>query len=114
MQLQDYVLENQKIVELVSNRVPGDSKIDMYYGTLDYATSRFNTILLKLSQDKILELDHRKEVRECFEAIQSFYNNVIRYTEWPPLFKHVVAMVLHHIGTKKIPKIKKLLQLLDN
>ena len=57
MQLQDYVLENQKIVELVSNRVPGDSKIDMYYGTLDYATSRFNTILLKLSQDKILELD---------------------------------------------------------
>ena len=53
MNLKDFVLENQKIIELVKDRVGGQHDVDMYYGTLDYATSRFHTILLKLSQDKI-------------------------------------------------------------
>ena len=48
MNLKDYVQENQKVINLVNDRVPGDSKVDMYYGTLDYATARFHSILLRL------------------------------------------------------------------
>ena len=52
MNLKDFVVENQKVIALVKDRVPGNEQVDMYYGTLDYATARFNTILLKLSQDR--------------------------------------------------------------
>ena len=55
MMLEDYVKQNQKIIQAIKDRVPGDSQVDMYYGTLDYATARFNTILLKLSQDRLME-----------------------------------------------------------
>ena len=58
MILEDFVKENQKIIELIKDRVGGDNTIDMYYGTLDYATARFNTILIKISQDRILEQHH--------------------------------------------------------
>ena len=114
MQLKDYVLENEKIIQAIRNRTPGDERLDMYYGTLDYATARFHTILLKLSQDRILAQEHALEVLECFEAIQAFYSNVKRYESWPKLFRHVVGMVLHGIGTRRIPKIKRLLDKLNN
>jgi hypothetical protein len=110
----DYVLENEKIIQAIRDRTPGDERLDMYYGTLDYATARFHTILLKLSQDRILEQEHAVEVMECYEAIQAFYSNVKRYEAWPKFFKHIVGIVLHGIGTRKIPKIKQLLQRLDN
>ena len=59
MNLEDFVIKNQKIIELVKDRVGGKTDVDMYYGTLDYATARFNTILLKLSQvdQKILSVN---------------------------------------------------------
>ena len=114
MILEDFVKENQKVIDLIKDRVGGDSTIDMYYGTLDYATARFHTILLKLSQDKILEADNIKEVEECYNAIQDFYNNVEKY-RWGPWWTRLFAkMKLHRIGTKRIPKIKKLLEKLDN
>ena len=50
MNLKEFVLENKKVIDLVKDKVPGDDAVDMYYGTLDYATARFNTILIKLSQ----------------------------------------------------------------
>ena len=53
--LQQEIKHNQKIMQAIKDRVPGDDQVDMYYGTLDYATARFNTILLKLSQDRLLE-----------------------------------------------------------
>jgi len=110
----DYVLENQKIIQAIRDRTPGDERLDMYYGTLDYATARFHTILLKLSQDRILEQEHAVEVMECYEAIQAFYSNVKRYEAWPKFFKRIVAIVLHGIGTRRIPKIKRLLNQVNN
>ena len=110
----DYVLENQKIIQAIRDRTPGDEPLDMYYGTLDYATARFHTILLKLSQDQILAQEHALEVIECFEAIQAFYNNVKRHEAWPKFFRHIVAIVLHGIGTRRIPKIKRLLNQVNN
>jgi hypothetical protein len=114
MQLKDYVLENEKIIQAIHDRLPGDPKLDMYYGTLDYATARFHTILLKLSQDRIMEQEHALEVMECFQAIQSFYSNLKRYEAWPKFFKHIVGMMLHGIGTRRIPKIKRLLERVNN
>ena len=114
MQLKDYVLENRKIIQAMQERTPGDERLDMYYGTLDYATARFHTILLRLSQDRILAQEHALEVMECYEAIQAFYSNVKRYEAWPKFFKHIVAIVLHGIGTRRIPKIKRLLKQVNN
>jgi hypothetical protein len=110
----DYVLANQEIVKRITDRLPGDLKLDMYYGTLDYATTRFNTILLKLSQDQVLAQEHQVEVHECFEVIQSFYRNVQRYDAWPKPFKFIIGIVLHGIGIRRIPKIKRLLELVNN
>ena len=114
MNLKDFVLKNQKIIELVRDRVGGENVVDMYYGTLDYATARFNTILIKLSQDKIKQVEHTTEVLECFNAIQDFYNNVQRYRFWPWFARPFVKLNLHGIGTRRIPKIKNLLEKLDN
>ena len=114
MQLKDYVLANQNVRRMVQDRIPGDTQLDMYYGTLDYATARFDTILLKLSQDRLLEQEHRFELHECYEAIQSFHRNVVRYKWWPRLFRYIIGIVLHGIGTRRIPKIKRLLERVNN
>ena len=114
MNLKDFVLENRKIIELVKDRTGGKEDVDRYYGTLDYATARFNTILLKLSQDKIKEVEHTTEVLDCFNAIQDFYNNVQRYRFWPKITRPLIKLNLYGIGTRRIPKIKNLLQKLDN
>jgi len=114
MNLTDFVLENQKIIELVKDRVGGENVVDKYYGTLDYATARFNTILIKLSQDKIKQVEHTTEVLDCFNAIQDFYNNVQRYRFWPRIIRPLIRLNLHGIGTRRIPKIKNLLEKLDN
>ena len=114
MTSKDYVLENEKIIQAIRDRTPGDERLDMYYGTLDYATARFHTILLRLSQDRIMEQEHQVEVIECFEDIQAFYSNVKRYEAWPKFFRHIVAIVLHGIGTRRIPKIKRLLNQVNN
>jgi len=114
MNLKDFVLENQKIIELVRDKVAGENDVDMYYGTLDYATARFHTILIKLSQDKIKQIEHTTEVLDCFNAIQDFYNNVQRYRFWPKIVRPLIKLNLYGIGTRRIPKIKNLLEKLDN
>ena len=114
MELKDFVLENQKVIDLVTDRTGGNTQVDMYYGTLDYATTRFHTILIKISQDRILEEIHSKDVKECFDTIQDFYNNVQRYRFWPGFMKPFIKAKLHWIGKKRIPAIKKLLNRLEN
>ena len=49
MSLKDYVVANQELMQFIKDRTPGNSREDMFYGTLDFAAARFNTILLKLS-----------------------------------------------------------------
>ena len=114
MNLKDFVLRNQEIIEFINDRVGGNETIDKYYGTLDYATARFHTILVKISQDKILEAENQSEVLECFNAIQDFYKNVQRYRFWPRITRPFLKLVIHGIGTRRIPKIKKLLEKLNN
>ena len=108
MTFEDYVKNNQKIIQRIKDRTPGEEIIDMYYGTLDYAVSRFNSILLKLSQDKIKEQDYILEVKECYKAIQDFDKNVERFEDWPRFVRPVFKVILHGIGSRRIPKIKNL------
>jgi len=111
MNVDDYVKANKEVVEFVQNAVPG--AIDKYVGTLDYATARFNTILLKISQDPLMLDEYMPEARQCFVAIQSFYKNTQRLIAWPWLVKPVAKVTLHFIGTRQIPKIKRLLDKVD-
>ena len=112
MYVNDYVRANKEVIEFVQNAVPG--AIDKYVGTLDYATARFNTILLRLSEDPIMLDEFMPEARDCFDAIQSFYANTQRLITWPWMFKPVAKVMLHGIGTRRIPKIKRLMDRVDN
>ena len=50
MNFREYVESNQTVVQFVKDAMPGEN--DKYIGTLDYATARFNTILLRLSEER--------------------------------------------------------------
>ena len=112
MYVNDYVRANKKVIEFVQNAVPG--AIDKYVGTLDYATARFNTILLRLSEDPVMLDEFMPEARDCFDAIQAFHTNTRRLVTWPWLLKPLVRVMLHGIGTRRIPKIKRLLDKVNN
>jgi len=114
MDLAYYVTQNQELIDDIKSRTPGQDDVDMYYGTLDYATARFHTILIQVSQDRILEEIHSKDVLECFNTIQEFYKNVQRYRFWPGFMRPFMKAKLHWIGKKRIPAIKKLLNRLEN
>ena len=114
MKLDQYVIENKKVIELVKNKSLNDPVLGKYYGTLDYATARFNSILLKLSQDRLLEDKLSSDVRDCFDIIQKFYTYVRRYESWPFFAKPFIKTVLHGIGTRQIPTIKKLLNRVEH
>jgi hypothetical protein len=83
MNYENYVKQNQKIIQSIKDRTPGDDQVDMFYGTLDVATARFHTILLKISQDRLAEDRLANDVDYCFKAIQDFYKNVERFRFWP-------------------------------
>jgi len=106
MNLNDIVKSNEEILQLIEKDHPG--RMNMYIGTLDTAMSRLNTTLIKLSQDKVLEQEHTAEVVDCQEAIQSFYKNTLRLRDWHWITRPLIKLILHGIGTRKIPKIKRL------
>ena len=112
MNLDHYVRENKNVIDFVNRSVPG--AIDKYVGTLDYATARFNTILIKLSQDPLLLDKLHPEVQECFDAIQSFYYFTQKFLAWPYWLKPIARFMLYVIGTLRIPKIKFLLEKINN
>ena len=110
--IEDYVKGNKEVIDFVQNAVPG--AVDKYVGTLDYATARFNTALIKISEEPLMLDEFMPEARDCYDAIQAFYQNTQRLITWPWIFKPVAKLVLHSIGTRQIPKIKQLLDKVDN
>jgi hypothetical protein len=112
MNFREYVESNQTVVQFVKDAMPGEN--DKYIGTLDYATARFNTILLRLSEDPLKADQHRQDVIECLEIIQSFYTNTKKYINSNKLFKPFYKLILHYKGTIHIPKIKILLEKINN
>ena len=67
MHIDDYVRANKEVIKFVQNAVPG--AIDKYVGTLDYATARFNTTLLKISQEPLMLDEHMPEARDCLNPV---------------------------------------------
>ena len=112
MDFREYVKQNQTVIQFVKDVTPGE--IDKYTGTLDYASARFNTILLKLSQDPLRADEHSHEIEECFRVIQNFYIDTKRYLTWPYLLKPIMKLKLHWSGTTQVPKIKFLLEKINN
>ena len=89
-----------------SNGIKPETK---YVGTLDYATAKFNTILLRLAEHPLTIDEHTSELLDCHFAIQHFYKNTKRLMTWPKITHSILRLNLHGIGTRKIPKVKKLL-----
>tara|TARA_Y100000592_G_scaffold99230_1_gene174510 strand:+ start:305 stop:643 length:339 start_codon:yes stop_codon:yes gene_type:complete len=112
MNFEQYVEGNQAIMQFVKDATPGEN--DKYVGTLDYATARFNTILLRLSNDPLQADIHRNDVQECFDVIQSFYKYTMRLVNWPRFLQPLVKLILHVQGKLGIPKIKLLLDKINN
>tara|TARA_A100001391_G_scaffold202969_2_gene194048 strand:+ start:180 stop:569 length:390 start_codon:yes stop_codon:yes gene_type:complete len=112
--LESYVTGNKKILDWLKDKNHNNEFLGKYYGTLDYATARFNTILLKLSQDKIKEQETKDDVALCFKIIQDFYRYTVKYSKATVFTRWYYANCLHGLGINQIPKVKKLLQKLDN
>jgi hypothetical protein len=112
MDFRSYVERNQAVVDFVKDVTPGH--IDKYTGTLDYACARFNTILLKLSQHPLKADAHKNDVEECFDIIQSFYGYTKRLINAHWIFGPAFKLILHYKGKVHIPKIKRLLERINN
>ena len=122
MNLNNFVEANKEIINFVGDwnadenvRQSSDlnsSPIKLetkYIGTLDHATARFNTILLRLAEHPLTIDEHTSELLDCHFAIQHFYKNTKRLMTWPKITHSILRWNLHGIGTRKIPKIKNLL-----
>jgi len=112
MDFRSYVERNQKVIDFVNDVTPGH--IDKYTGTLDFACARFHSILLKLSQDPLKADAHRNDVDECFDIIQSFYLYSVRLTQAHWAVKPLLKLILHFKGKIQIPKIKILVDKINN
>ena len=122
MNLNNFVEANKEIINFVgdwnadenvrqsSYLNSGPIKLETkYIGTLDYATAKFNTILLRLAEHPLTIDEHTSELLACHFAIQHFYKNTKRLMTWPKITHSILRLNLHGIGTRKIPKIKNLL-----
>ena len=122
MNLTSFIEANKEIIEFVSEwnadedirkcsyqNNGGIKPETKYVGTLDYATARFNTILLRLAEHPLTIDEHTSELLACHFAIQHFYKNTKRLITWPKITHSILRLNLHGIGTRKIPKIKNLL-----
>jgi len=112
MDFKSYVQRNQRVIDFVHDVTPGH--IDKYIGTLDHACARFNSILLKLSQDVLKADEHSDDVQECFDIIQNFYLYTVRLTQTHWLLHPIIKFILHYKGKVQIPKIKNLLDKIHN
>ena len=114
MDLDNLLKSNKEIIAYVNNW-PGMSQplhinnnflLTPYIGTLDIATARFNSFLLRLSEHKLLQKQFQPDVLECQKTIKKFYKNTLRLKTFPKFFIPFFKWRLHRLGIRKIPKIK--------
>ena len=104
-----YVMDNQPIQQFLLDRLPGQN--DKFFGTLDKALERFNSILLKLSQDPILAQEHNHKVIQCQNAIHDFYHYTCKLTNTENWFKkNLLQDPFTQDRNKKYSKDKKTFQ----
>jgi len=81
----------------------------MLTASLDVAISRLNTILLRLIQHPLEAQQYQSEVNLCQQAIDDFFGLIVDIDTWPTITHWWWRWRLHWVGTKKIPRIKILL-----
>ena len=109
--LKSYIVKNQNYLNYVRSLQPQNEK---WTGTVDYAVARFNTALLRLINEPLKLYEYNDQLFECQKIIDSFVENIRRYHEWPAVSKWLPGIMIHYIGTRKIPHIKKLLNILND
>lgn len=109
--LKSYIVENQKNLKYVRSLQPQNKK---WTGTVDYAVARFNTALLRLIQEPLKLYEYNDDLVECQKIIDSFVENIRRYHKWPFVFKWIPSVIIHYTGTRRIPRIKKFLNKIND
>ena len=107
------VRQNQDIIEYLrhAHRI-GD--YSMLVGSLDYAISRINTVILRLSQYPLLADEYFAELKSCHCSVRLFHLNMVRTETWPRFLQWYPRFRLHRIGIKKFPQIAVLLARVEN
>lgn len=82
--------------------------------SIDVAVARLNTILLRLVQHPLEADIYHNKVLDCQSSIDSFYYYILKIDTWPKITRWFWRWKLHRVGKKRIPKIKKLLQEINN
>ena len=109
--LQRYIRHNQEQLEYVKKFYPQKPK---WIGTVDYAVARLNTVLLRLIHTPLKLDEHSKDIDDCQYIIDDFVKNIRRYYNWWFIFKWYPSMRIFFIGIRRIPRIKKLLNSIDD
>ena len=107
------VRQNQDIIEYLRHaHYIGD--YSMLVGSLDYAISRINTVILRLSQYPLLADEYFSELKSCHNSVRAFHKNMVRTETWPRFLRWYPRFRLHRIGIKKFPQIAVLLARVEN
>ena len=107
------VRQNQDIIEYLRHaHCIGD--YGMLVGSLDYAISRINNIILRLSQYPLLADQYFSELKSCHNSVRAFYRNMQRTETWPRFLRWYFKFRLHRIGIKRFPRIAVLLVRVEN
>ena len=107
------VRQNQDIIEYLRHaHYIGD--YSMLVGSLDYAISRINTVILRLSQYPLLADEYFSELKSCHRSLRAFHLNMVRTESWPRFLKWYPRFRLHRIGIKRFPRIAVLLARVEN
>ena len=103
------VKRNQRILDYCQRRSRTDVYNQMLTASMDVAIARLNTILLRLIQHPLEAEQHRAEVELCQLAIDDFFGLIVDMDTWPRFTHWWWRWRLHRVGTKKIPRIRTLL-----
>jgi len=107
------VRQNQDIIEYLRHaHCIGD--YGMLVGSLDYAISRINNIILRLSQYPLLADQYFSELKSCHSSVRAFHKNMQRTESWPRFLRWYPKFRLHRIGIKRFPRIALLLVRVEN
>jgi len=94
MNFNDIVKNNRQIIDFV-NAWPGrtqpfhikkDLLLTPYVGTLDIASARLNSILLRLSEHPLLKSEYEQDVKICNEILNKFFRTTLKLRTWPKIF----------------------------
>lgn len=107
------VRQNQDIIEYLRH-AHNIGDYGMLVGSLDYAISRINTIILRLSQYPLLADQYFGELESCHDSVRAFHRNMQRTESWPGFLRWYPEWRTHWIGRKQFPRIARLLARVEN